>query len=646
MREKRGVQVDAIVLWIERVIRLAIPLCLLAAGSAHADLYSHWPLDDGSGEEARNMVATGDPGIIYDADLDGLGPDGSVWVEDAERGTVLGLGGNTAWVQAGYLPMMDLENDFSWAFWARQHPNQATPSNDIVIGNRYDDAGQNTVPREFIKFTPRQFEYHMDSAFSDNMRYAPDNDIPSYDVWMHHALVKVGTELTYFRNGEIANTGELTQSMLSPDPFPFYMGGQDGRETWAGYLSNVQLYESGLTGADIQTVMMSNDSLAGKGLYGHWPLDDGAGDEAANLAPGTDPALIWGAEFGGLGPDGSVWVDDPERGTVIGFSGSDTAGSNAWVEAGYLPMMTDENDFTWTFWARQAPGQATPANDIIIGNRWGDNNVDTAPREFIKFTPNQFEFHMNGAAAGNVQYSPATDSETGIPSNDEWIHHVVVKDGEELTYYRNGEVANQGMVTREMLSADPFPFAMGGQNGVETWQGYLSDVRLFDHSLTPEEISAIIGGGVRGDYNGNGELDAEDLDWQAEVLLGLRDYEDQYDETGDGQATEADRAYWLAELKKTWVGDSNFDSKFDTADLVQVLSFGKYETGENAGWAEGDWTGNLTFDTGDLVAALGAGGYEQGPFSDDGNVATVPEPGASVLLILGMLGWLSRARRE
>ena len=318
----------------------------------------------------------------------------------------------------------------------------------------------------------------------------------------------------------------------------------------------------------------------------------------------------------------------------------------SWVEAGYLPMMTDENDFTWTFWARQAPGQATPANDIIIGNRWGDDNVDTAPREFIKFTPNQFEFHMNGAATGNVQYSPAADSETGVPSNDEWIHHVVVKDGEALVYYRNGEVANQGVVTREMLSANPFPFAMGGQHGVETWQGYLSDVRLFDHSLTAEEIAAIIGGGVRGDYNGNGELDAQDLDWQAEVLLGLRDYEDKYDETGDGQATAADRAYWLAELKKTWVGDSNLDFKFDTADLVQVLGFGKYESGENAGWAEGDWTGNLTFDTGDLVAALGAGGYEQGLYPDDGNVASVPEPNASVLLILGMLGCLCRARRE
>ena len=40
------------------------------------------------------------------------------------------------------------------------------------------------------------------------------------------------------------------------------------------------------------------------------------------------------------------------------------------------------------------------------------------------------------------------------------------------------------------------------------------------------------------------------------------------------------------------VGDSNFDGRFDSGDLVQVFSHGKYETGEDATFAQGDWNGD------------------------------------------------------
>ena len=92
---------------------------------ASADVYGHWPLDDGQGDLARDLGPRMENATIFDFDVDGLGPNGSIWVDDPERGAVLGLGGNTAWVSAGSLPLMDLQNDFSWSFWARQPPEQA-----------------------------------------------------------------------------------------------------------------------------------------------------------------------------------------------------------------------------------------------------------------------------------------------------------------------------------------------------------------------------------------------------------------------------------------------------------------------------------------------------------------------------------------
>ena len=83
---------------------------------------------------------------------------------------VLGLGGNTAWVSAGTLPIMDLDNDFTWNFWCAQDPlHPSSHVNDIIVGNRYDEVGADTVPREFIKFTPTRFEYHMNAGFRNDL---------------------------------------------------------------------------------------------------------------------------------------------------------------------------------------------------------------------------------------------------------------------------------------------------------------------------------------------------------------------------------------------------------------------------------------------------------------------------------------------
>ena len=56
---------------------------------------------------------------------------------------------------------------------------------------------------------------------------------------------------------------------------------------------------------------------------------------------------------------------------------------------------------------------------------------------------------------------------------------------------------------------------------------------------------------------------------------------------------------------------------------MQVFATGKYETGQEAGWAEGNWNGDGVFDSSDMVRAFVDGGYEKGPRMD---AAAVPEP--------------------
>ena len=68
-----------------------------------------------------------------------------------------------------------------------------------------------------------------------------------------------------------------------------------------------------------------------------------------------------------------------------------------------------------------------------------------------------------------------------------------------------------------------------------------------------------------------------------------------------------------------------------------MLEAGRYGLDLEAGWAEGDWTGDGRFDTTDIAVAQQDGGYGQGGRAA---VNLVPEPLCAVLLLIGMIGVL------
>jgi hypothetical protein len=215
-------------------------------------------------------------------------------------------------------------------------------------------------------------------------------------------------------------------------------------------------------------------------LIGWWKLDDGSGNIAVDSSRSGNDGTIAYANSGGLGPGGSVWFTDPDRGTVFSSNGNDSTGCVIKTDL-ILPAIGLNTDFTWTFWAYQDPVQATN-NDTILGNRYGGT---ATPLQFCKFTPTRFEFYNDdGSYLQGINYN-------SIPGG-EWIYHTVVKDGANLTYYRNGEVFMTNTVTKTM---DPNPFFMGGDaQPAEIWQGRLSDVRLYTKALLVAEVLGVMEG--------------------------------------------------------------------------------------------------------------------------------------------------------
>ncbi|MHC4207318.1 MAG: LamG domain-containing protein, partial [Planctomycetota bacterium] len=227
---------------------LVLDMVLISgAGAAEPELVGWWKLDEGIGNIANDSSASGNDGIINNTAAGGLGDDGSAWFNDPERGMVLSFNGDDSagtYVSTDLtIPAMDMENDFTWAFWAKQQ-GDGTGVNQTILGNRY--AADGSDPLEFIKFTPTNFEYYNnDPDYTVTINY---DDIPS-DVWIHHTGVKDGATLTYYRNGVIEGTSTITFNIREN---PFYIGGEATTERWSGWISDVRLYTKALSADEIK----------------------------------------------------------------------------------------------------------------------------------------------------------------------------------------------------------------------------------------------------------------------------------------------------------------------------------------------------------------------------------------------------------
>ena len=148
-------------------------------------------------------------------------------------------------------------------------------------------------------------------------------------------------------------------------------------------------------------------------------------------------------------------------------------------------------------------------------------------------------------------------------------------------------------------------------------------------------------GGTLGDFNGDGVLDGADADMlTVEASNGTNTAA--FDLDGSGTVDEADIAFWVKELKNTWIGDANLDGEFNSGDFVVTFTAGRFETNTPATWSTGDWNGDGVFSSGDFVAAFTDGGFEIGPRV----AAAVPEPASGTALLLLIVGSFTRCVRS
>ncbi len=294
---------------------LVLDMVLISgAYAADPDLIGWWKLDEGSGNTAADLSGSGNDGTINNTVGGGLGVGGSAWLIDPERGMVLSFNGNDsggAYVNTDLiLPEMTLENDFTWAFWAKQDAGQGN-NNDTMLGNRY---GAST----WIKFTPSFFEFGSNAA-----EYAIDYDNLPGDTWAHHAVVKDGMDYTYYRDGVLSGTNNINRTS---EGLPFFMGGDavNVAELWQGCLSDVRLYTKALSAEEVLSAM--------EGSGGPWPYASKPIPVDGDLRMDTWVSMSW--KPGGYAVSHDVYMGDNFNDVNDGTG--DTFQGNQPVESLYL----------------------------------------------------------------------------------------------------------------------------------------------------------------------------------------------------------------------------------------------------------------------------------------------------------------------
>ncbi len=112
------------------------------------------------------------------------------------------------------------------------------------------------------------------------------------------------------------------------------------------------------------------------------------------------------------------------------------------------------------------------------------------------------------------------------------------------------------------------------------------------------------------DFNDDGRLNDKDVDLLA-LSIRRDQYDDRFDLNSDDQVDFTDQEILVRDVLRTSFGDANLDRRFDSQDLLLVLSSGVYEDDlvGNATWVLGDWNGDGEFDSQDFVLAFTLGGY-------------------------------------
>jgi len=304
-----------------------------------------------------------------------------------------------------------------------------------------------------------------------------------------------------------------------------------------------------------------------EGLVGHWRLTDGSGDLALDSSGAGNDGVIEGAPS---------WASDPVRGgTVLVFDGIDD-------RINFGPLFTFQN----SSWSVSLWFKTPPSDDRIP--LWGKNDASGG----FNIGERDIEITGNGTWGNIITPEPAGNlavnahSQGGAVTNqdvislddDTWHLGTVVHDDSagatDITFYIDGVAQVAGSQTFNNNSQPDvgdvyLGFANASGSGAEGYFfGRMSDLRLYERALSPDEVVQIMEASLNLETAGDAFPADEATDVLRNVTLSW----------SAGKFAQTHNVYFgtsYAYVDNAGIGDSVSQNQTASSYNAGVLNFGQ-----------------------------------------------------------------------
>jgi len=440
--------------------------------SAAPAMVAHWPLDDGAGTTAVDVVG-GNDGTLMGS---------TTWITDGALGGAVQFGG----IDGNRIEMPNTDaidfadEDFSVSIWIR-YPEGSDPNG---ISNKWFMKGTSGSPG-----TGSRYELFMDN--SGEVRFTIDNGPdnkksraaigdPSLVVtgdWVNLVGVRdAANDLMSLYIDSVLVATQVDNSGDISNGEPLVIGEHaPGGDTMLGDIDDIRIYDVALTEDDIASICPP--APAAPAMVAHWPMDNGAGTVATDVVGGHDGELV-----------GSVsWIDGALDGAVT----FDTTDPNSSI---YVPDDAEldfgDVDFSISMMVRYPVAPPSAEHEWITkGSYGGDTEIGSRYAFYHKNTEMRFDID-NGPA--NIKSSLSVSDAPVVTG--EWVHMVAVRDAVngKMYIYADGVLQGELVETSGDISSPGEHMYIGNSlRHNAPCEADLDDVRIFPSALTEDDIAAI-----------------------------------------------------------------------------------------------------------------------------------------------------------
>jgi len=199
-------------------------------------------------------------------------------------------------------------------------------------------------------------------------------------------------------------------------------------------------------------------------LVGGWNFDEGSGSTATDSSDNNNDGTIYGA----------TWIGG-KIGTALDFDGT-----NDYVYIPHSSSLNIINQITTEAWVKKDPGSYTGTIEQIVDK--AEHSSSTGFGFFIENEDLTLRINKDSTSAALYDFSPYYDGN--------WHHVAGVYNTTHTLLYVDGELKNSNLFTTA-IATNTFPlYISNAYNRYYFFNGTIDEVRIYNRSLTAEEILA------------------------------------------------------------------------------------------------------------------------------------------------------------